>query len=285
MDRGVLSELVDGALRPIADAPALALASARRGGTTVVVADLHLGLGGTPSRPGGPPEGSAERIGDRLIDLLRGERADGLLVAGDVKHPIVGAPPPLRLLLFDFFARILAAGYRVEVVLGNHDVGLARYLPREVAVRGSPGVVREGVGVFHGHRWPADPVLRAPRLVVGHLHPGFRLAPTPDHPLGKRPCWVRVTLPPPTDRRRRRGRRPELRARELIVLPAFNPLAGIEALNRERPARGRSFLFHRFLSRGAARAYLLDGTDLGPIPTGPVGDRPTRGAGRAPPGR
>ena len=54
----------------------------------------------------------------------------------------------------------------------------------------------------------------------------------------------------------------------MIVLPAFNPLAGTEALNRGRPRLSRSFLFHRFVARGSARAYLLDGTDLGPIPTG-----------------
>lgn len=51
----------------------------------------------------------------------------------------------------------------------------------------------------------------------------------------------------------------------MIVLPAYNPLAGTEALNRQRPARGRTFLYHRFLSQGSARAYLLDGTDLGPL--------------------
>jgi uncharacterized protein len=281
-----LAGVVDGALRPIADAPALSLAPARPGGCpTVIVADLHLGLGGTAARPGGPPEGSAELLQRRLLDLLEAERADRLVVAGDIKHPIVGVPPPLRPVLFEFFAGILREGYAAEVVLGNHDVGLARHLPSEVAVRPSSGIVRYGVGIFHGHRWPANAVLRAPRLVVGHLHPGFRLAPTPDHPLGKRPCWVRVTLPPRGAAPRRRPRRPEVRAREIVVLPAFHPLAGIEALNRQRPARGRSFLFGRFLSRGVARAYLLDGTDLGPIPTGPGVGRPKRASGRATPDR
>lgn len=250
-----------------------------------MVADLHLGLGGTPERPGGPPEGSAGRMLERLVDLLRSQSARGLVIAGDVKHPIVGAPPPLRPVLFDFFAGLLAEEFEVELILGNHDVGLARYLPREVAVRSAAGIVIEGVGIFHGHRWPANSVLRAPSLVAGHLHPGFRLAPTADDPIGKRPCWVRVERPPPPPQPRRRRRHAPLQAREIIVLPAFNPLAGVESLNRERPARGRSFLFRRFLSDGVARAYLLDGTDLGSIatkrPPGPATPRP----GRARPGR
>jgi len=267
-------------LRPVPDARALVLEpDDPRSARTVVVADLHLGLGGTPERPAGPPEASAELLARTLVDLARSQRAASLVVAGDVKHPIVGTPPPLRRVLFDFFSHLLSEGLAVEVVLGNHDVGLTRHVPREVTVHPSSGVVREGVGIFHGHRWPSNAVLRAPRLVAGHLHPGFRLAPTPDDPAGKRPCWVRVELPPPP-RRSRRRRHIDPRAREIVILPAFNPLAGIEALNRERPARGRSFLYGRFLSRGVARAYLLDGTDLGvlPTPTRP-GPRPVAARG------
>jgi uncharacterized protein len=197
-----------------------------------------------------------------------------------VKHPIVGTPPPLRPVVFEFFRAILADGFAAEVVLGNHDVGLERHLPREVVVRPASGAVYDGVGVFHGHAWPSPGVLRAPRLVSGHLHPGFRLAPSPDDPSGKRRCWVRLEFPEPPPRRTRRRRRHEIRARELVVLPAFNPLAGTEALNRQRPARGRSFLYLRFLSRGSGRAYLLDGTDLGAINPMPAGAR-ARSAPRA----
>jgi hypothetical protein len=148
-----------------------------------------------------------------------------------------------------------------------------------VVVHPAGGAVRDGVGIFHGHRWPADDVLARRRWVTGHLHPGFRFAPTAEHPDGKRPCWIREKFPPggpgrPEDRRPRPG------VRELVVLPPFNPLAGVEALNRERPARGRSFLYRRFLSRGVARAYLLDGTDLGVLPTlSPGPDPPPAASG------
>jgi uncharacterized protein len=266
------------------DAPALVLDGGSARERTVVIADLHLGLGASPDRPGGPPEGSATRLSDSLLSVAQRERAARIVIAGDVKHPIVGTPPPLRPVIFEFFRVLLAAGYDVEVVLGNHDVGLERHLPREVVVRPATGAVYGQVGIFHGHAWPSPAVLRAPRLVVGHLHPGFRLAPSPDDPSGKRRCWVRLELPPPAIQRSRRRRRHEIRARELVVLPAFNPLAGIEALNRQRPARGRTFLYLRFLSRGTARSYLLDGTDLGtlnlPRPEGPGRARP--GASRGP---
>lgn len=196
--------------------------------------------------------------------MARVERTRGILIVGDVKHPIVGVPRALRAVLFDFFGALLSDGLRVEVVLGNHDVGIEPHLPREVVVHPSEGAVVNGVGLFHGHRWPSPRVLRASKLVAGHLHPGVRFAPTMDEPRSKQRAWVRVDLSgsPVQDREGHR-----VRARELIVLPAFHPLAGTEALNRERPGRGRTFLYHRFLEAGSARAYLLDGTDVGPIAT------------------
>ena len=278
---------VECTLRPVPDAPALLLESTEgRLQRTLVIADLHLGLGSSPERPLGPPEGAADGLLEYLLGIARSTRAEAVLVAGDAKHPIVGTPPALRPVVFDFFAELLREGLAVDLVLGNHDVGIVRHLPREVVVHPSTGVVRGGVGIFHGHRWPSKAVLRAPRLVAGHLHPGFRLAPTADDPEGKRRCWLRVEKVVGSSSKpsgKRRGT--ELRAREVVILPAFNPIAGTESLNRERPARGRSFLYRRFLADGTARAYLLDGTDLGPLAVISEDARPSRGEDRVPPGR
>lgn len=269
-----------GRLVPVPGAPALVFRSAAGGPATLLLADLHLGLGASLDRPAGPPEASALGLAERVAGLARTARAGRVVIAGDVKHPIVGTPPPLRTPIFDFFATLLRTELAVDVVLGNHDVGLTRHLPSEVVVHPATGMVLDDIGIFHGHCWPSNRVLRARRLVVGHLHPGFRLAPAPDDPVGKRRCWVRLELPEPPKPGRRKRRHAVVRARELIVLPAFNPLAGTEALNRERPARGRTFLYGRFLSRGTARAYLLDGTDLGELnlPRPPARARAARAA-------
>ena len=273
-------------LGPVPDAPALVIEPDRRDSArTLVVSDIHLGLGGSRERPAGPFEGSSDRLADELIRIVRVSRSDRVLIAGDAKHPIVGTPPALRPVVFDFFSRLLGEGIPVELVLGNHDVGIVRHLPREVLVHPATGVVRDGVGIFHGHRWPSNAVLRAPRIVAGHLHPGFRLAPTVDDPEGKRRCWVRVELLPTPPSSRRPRRHAELRAKEIVILPAFNPIAGTEALNRDRPARGRSFLYRRFLARGTARAYLLDGTDLGRLTIPEMRPRRSRAASAAAPGR
>ncbi|MCI4320864.1 MAG: metallophosphoesterase [Thermoplasmata archaeon] len=261
---------------PVPDSPALLVTPGHGEDRWLIVADLHLGLGeGEQSLPA-PPEGSPERLANALRDLAIRTGASRIVIAGDVKHPIVGTPRALRPAIFRFFADLLEAGVAMDVVLGNHDVGLVPHLPREVAVYAAAGMVRDGVGVFHGHRWPSQEVLRAGRLVAGHLHPGYRFASVGESASGKLPCWVRVAYPPLP-----KGDRPRaFRAEELIVLPAFHPLAGREALNREKPRRGRSFLFRRFLAEGLPRAYLLDGTDVGPIATPPRA-RPRGSPGRA----
>ncbi|MFG1530410.1 MAG: hypothetical protein AAFA34_03955 [Thermoplasmata archaeon] len=269
-------------IRPLPGSPALVVADTPgRSGTTVVISDVHLGYGATRDRPDGPPPASIDALADQVLGATRTAGAGTLLIAGDVKHPIVGVPAALRPGVRRFFATLLAEGLRVEIVPGNHDVGLGRSLPGEVVLHPPTGVVHRGVGIFHGHRWPSEPVARAPRLVAGHLHPGVRLAPTVDDPTGKRRCWVRLEarLPPAP----RAPRRPPGPVQEVVILPAFNPIAGIESLNREKPRRGRSFLVHRFLSGGAARGFLLDGTDIGVL-AGLTPDPTARpGPGPAPP--
>jgi uncharacterized protein len=234
----------------------------------IVVADLHLGLGYSDVRGPRPDRGTAEALAAELIAVAQELSARRLLVVGDVKEPIRGTPRHVRAEVREFFGRLEEAGVSCEVVLGNHDVGLASMLPPGVRLHPAGGLLRDGVGYFHGHAWPSRTLLlRARTLVCGHLHPGYRLAPSTERTAtGKEPCWVRAELRPLTPRERRSKRKhPPPRAASFLVLPAFNPLCANEALNRTAPARGRRFLVRRFLSRGSARAYLLDGTDVGTL--------------------
>ncbi len=258
------------ALRPVARHPALLLPGGPFGPTELAVADLHLGLGAVGVHGGGLAGPIAEAMADELLGIAAGERARGVVVVGDVKHPIVGAPPPVGRLLFGFFSRLLDDGLEVRVIPGNHDAGLARHLPREVELLPVGGLLRGPVGLFHGHAHPAPALSAARTLVVGHLHPGYRLAPGRFPGDGKQRCWIRSTGPRGPDRL---NGGPGIKAREVIVLPAFNPISGIEPLNDRRPAAGRAFLLDRYLAPGRSRAYLLDGADLGELSLARGGDR------------
>ncbi|MHB8352674.1 MAG: hypothetical protein ACYDFT_08340 [Thermoplasmata archaeon] len=282
-------------VRPIRHHAALLLPGTGSIGPELAVADLHLGLGSVGAHGGGLASSVAAAMAEELLTLGASERARGVIVLGDAKHPLVGAPTPVGRLIFDFFSRLLDGGLRVRIVPGNHDFGLARHLPREVELLTVGGLRRGPLGLIHGHARPAPGLFGARTLVAGHLHPGYRLAPGEKPGEGKQRCWVRAALAPGTVGRAALP----LRAREMIVLPAFNPLSGIEPLNARRPSAGRTFLLDRFLLPGTARAYLLDGTDLGrltfPRSVGPVAPDRIRTVGddavnpgretREPPGR
>ena len=234
----------------------------------LVASDVHVGLGSWEPRAPRPHAATGEGLAEDLVLAARRERISRLLLLGDVKDPIGRVPWWLRDELGIFFTELTDAGLSVEVVLGNHDAGLETGVPPGVRVRSAQGLLRRGVGYFHGHAWPSDRLLRGARkLVMGHLHPGYRFALPPDPGgSGKERCWVRTVLPPFSRAELARQRRHPLpRAREAIVLPAFNPLCANEALNRSAPVRGHRFMVRRFLLRGRSRAFLLDGTDLGEI--------------------
>jgi uncharacterized protein len=232
---------------------------------SLVIADVHLGLGDSAEHGFSRARDAAASMAHAVVDLAHKQRARQILIAGDLKHPILGLSPPLKQLVFDFASTILRSELALTLVLGNHDPGIEPGLPREVETIPSGGLLLGDLGVFHGHCWPAPKLARARTLLAGHLHPGYRFVPGERGGTGKERCWIRTTFPPNAIRFRRTKR--PARARELVVLPAFNPIAGIESLNRDAPSRARSFLVRRFLAHGTSRAFLLDGTDLGELST------------------
>lgn len=221
----------------------------------VVAADVHVGLvPGTGYELGGGV-GDGATLARSLLKALDSVKSSHLLLLGDVKEPILGARWRVRKELREFFGVLADARVTVDVVKGNHDVGIEGAVGAGVTIHPPSGMLQDGIGYFHGHAWPDGRILGEARvLVAGHLHPGVRLAE------GKRRCWVRVTYVEGKD-----STRPGPNVRSLVVVPAYNPMCSCESLNVEKPRRSRSFLVRRFLSAGNSRAYLLDGTDVGPL--------------------
>jgi metallophosphoesterase superfamily enzyme len=233
-----------------------------------VAADVHVGLARQEGHTGELKAGSPVSLAEAILEGVRITRSRRVLLLGDVKEPILGAPWHVRGEVKEFFASLLGAGVVVEVCQGNHDVGLARMAPQEVIFHPSGGVAFGPTGLFHGHAWPSVDILkRSSIFAAGHLHPGIRLA------AEKVRCWVRVRYPEKGALGSRTGKPPVgipgPRATEAIVIPALNPLCACESLNQNMPRRGRSFLVRRFLLPGEARAYLLDGTDVGRLALSP----------------
>lgn len=221
----------------------------------LVAADLHLGLEHELWMGGVSIPSQTEKILARLQGYVAEIAPDRLLLLGDLKHNVPKTSWQERREIPDFLRR-LSAMVKVEIVPGNHDSNLADMAPLGVRMRPSSGFVLDGVGYFHGHTWPDEEIMRADRLVAGHLHPAVRLK----DPLGcslTRPVWARAPLLPESVQ----GHYGFASSAEIIIVPAFNDLCGGLPLNE--PAEDLRGPLLTMVDCEHARLYLQDGTDLG----------------------
>ncbi|HII06634.1 MAG TPA: metallophosphoesterase [Methanotrichaceae archaeon] len=239
--------------RPIPNVPLLMV----EGKIKVLVAtDLHIGIEHQLWLGGASVPSQTNKMLENLRSKIEEIRPDRLILLGDVKHNLPWTSFQEKSEVPSFL-KSLSKIVRVDVVLGNHDIGLSDLAPPEIRIHPASGLVLDGVGYFHGHTWPDPEIFEAEILVASHLHPAVRLADR----LGSGPperAWVRTPLSPEA----LRGQYGQtLKSPEMTIVPAFNPLCGgypLDSVSRED--RGPLPKMAR-LER--ARIYLLDGTDLG----------------------
>lgn len=230
----------------------------------LVVAELHLGVETKLHRAGAHVRSGTEALAARILDLATRTGASRLVVAGDLKETIPLTTHQERRDVPRFLAQV-SSRLDVHVVLGNHDAGLEALVPKHLGIvvheagglRIGGGRDAGGVGVFHGHAWPARDLLRAEELVAAHTHPAVALV----DPLGHahvEPCWVRAPVDPDAVLAHY-GELPEPLPRAVTLVPPFNPLLAGAAVNVD----GLLGPGGRLVQLARARLFLLDGTDLG----------------------
>jgi metallophosphoesterase superfamily enzyme len=239
--------------RPIPNEPLLLV----EGSLTVLVAtDLHIGIEHQLWLGGASVPSQTSKMLNDLRHQVEEVRPDRLILLGDVKHNLPWTSFQERSEVPSVLKSLCEVA-RVDVVIGNHDIGISDLAPPEIRIHPASGLVLDGVGYFHGHTWPSPEVFEAEALVASHLHPAVRLADR----LGSGPperAWVRAPLSPDA-LREEYGR--DLNGPELTIGPAYNPLCGgypLDSVTRED--RGP---LPKMARLEMARIYLLDGTDLG----------------------
>jgi len=239
-------------LEPVADSPALLVRGKEK---WVCIADLHIGIEAELAAGGFKVPSQTPKMLSALERLST--LGKNLLVLGDVKHriPYVGRREDRE--LRPFLARIEELFSRTIIVAGNHDGGLSDVLPRTFEAFPGKGVSVEGVGAFHGHVWPADEVMGMDEIVMAHVHPSVLLSDSSGHSMNEK-CWVRTRL----NEAKVLGRYHSC-PRELVIVPAFNPLITGTPVNTQRGAMLGPVFRNNLVGRLDMRVYLLDGTDLG----------------------
>jgi len=255
------------------------------GEKVMMAADLHLGMEYDLAKQGISIPYQWSRMLDELMALLEEHRPDRLVLLGDVKHGVPATSFQERREIPGFFETLLETVDKIDVTRGNHDANIQQFLPKDVSLHSSKGIMLgEGfrVAALHGHAWPPPEVMAADCVIMAHNHPTVLL----NTPLGikvSQRAWIRgrcdkaslakvfleqdnvkVGDDPAGEFTDRYGVKPG--SPEIIIMPMFNDLLGGLPVNAESPKSLLGPLFRTdAVDMDGFDVYLLDGTYVGKV--------------------
>ncbi|MBI4170660.1 MAG: metallophosphoesterase [Candidatus Aenigmarchaeota archaeon] len=219
----------------IADKPVMKL------GNMLVIADMHIGITKDIREKGILLPSQIKTMAAKLNSLKKQTRAKQLILLGDVKHHIPNISWQEEKEIPEFFS--LLNFKKIILVKGNHDGRIERLVPPYVKVKKS--YTYRSYAFTHGHR-----KIKTTKnvIVTGHNQPHVKFR----DEMGAtylEPVWVKGPL------------KGHYKEKNLIMVPAFNELAGATIVNRDVLLGPIA----KCLDKKQAHCYLLDGTDLGTI--------------------
>lgn len=197
-------------VRPLHPHAALLLEDDRR---YIAVSDLHIGLEAELLAKGVSMPSVAPGMVDELLRLVEQERADGVVLLGDIKHT-VSSISKQEWDEIPAFLKQLAAKADVYLVPGNHDGNIRHLLPASVNAVSAKGMTLGDTLLVHGHSMPSDVRSNVSRIVMGHVHPVFVRKGSVVH--GQR-VWIYMQAQKEALFASGEG------AVEIVVVPSFNP--------------------------------------------------------------
>jgi len=203
----------------------------------LVIADLHMGYEYVLRKEGITLPESEGVLLQRIKRLIHKYGAKKLIILGDVKHSI-GEYRNVHLLE--------ELNVTLYVAKGNHDGGLENLL--NAKIYRAEGFRIGNYGFMHGHSWPAEDVMNARYVFMGHIHPEIELRDS----MGKShryACHLVGTLT-------EKGKKIYTREPKIFVVAAFNPLVGSALVDPIGPLM-KNKIIDNF------EVYLLNGTYLG----------------------
>jgi metallophosphoesterase superfamily enzyme len=220
----------------------------------IAVSDLHIGLESELGGRGVTVRSSLlGEMEEGLLTLLSSEKADGLILLGDVKNTVGSISKQEWDDMPRFFKR-LSSVTDVYLVPGNHDGNIRHLVPDSVNVIGSRGMVIEDTLFTHGHSLPSDARSHVSKIVMGHLHPVFIKAGSVVN--GQR-VWIYIRV-------KKKALFSQQGSVEVIIVPSFNRYLYAEGRG---PRRSTSPIISRVkASTGAIQKCVvatLDGSIVG----------------------
>lgn len=273
-------------IKPLTPNPAALIKTQKT--RTLVIADLHIGWEMALAEKGVHIPTQTPRLLKNLLALISKHKPDALLILGDVKHTVAKAELGEWQDIPEFFNQLKTHIKEIRVIRGNHDGNLEPLLPENVKLQPTTGTTINGIGLFHGHRWPTPTLLKCETLIMGHVHPvlafkdpaGFRIT---------RQVWIKakcdalglaevllqkhgIKIEKSPEETLRKHCKVKPKTENLVIMPSFNDSLGGKPLNETRTLGEMEtekivgpILRSKAVKMDEAEAYLLDGTFLGTL--------------------
>lgn len=226
----------------------------------LVIADVHIGMEFEYNLQGVNIGIQTDALVNACRTLLEKHAAEKLIIVGDIKHTIMAREKEQKTLMMReqrevrHFLKTVGEIADIVIIKGNHDGALST---RYAEVHGGRGIAMGTISFAHGHCWPHEKIMEGNLIILGHIHPFVRMTATVGY-TSIHACWVRGKFRKKEFLQKYRGGNHDM---EFIIMPAFNPLCGGVAVNREQIGGG---IFSLTDMEGAS-VYTLDGINLGMI--------------------
>ena len=222
---------------------------------TIVIADLHIGIEYEYSLKGINIPIQTKNLMNRCIDLIEKKRAEKVIILGDIKHIIEDVEyKEKERKEVRYFLKELSNHAEIWLIKGNHD---GRIKSKHAKIFGGRGMKINGIALAHGHAWPSENIMDAEIFIMAHLHPHVRITTKIGYSYME-PCWIRGKFEKEKFKKRYENGNEDM---QVIIMPAFNPLVGGLAMNKEEMKHGIASI----IDIENSYVYLLNGINLGRI--------------------
>jgi len=238
-------------IQPIQNEPVLFLEENK----LLVIADLHIGIEKELREHGLNPQPQTEKILKSLVSICEKYKPEEIILLGDIKHNIPSSTFQERKDVKNFLEKIQKLS-TIHIIPGNHDGNIHKLAPENIIYHPSDGFILENIGFVHGHRWPNQEIMKCEQIITAHTHPTVMLTDRLEYKSFE-PCWLKGNF----IKSKLKEKYPNASNSEILIVPAFNPLCGGIAVNRE----GVTGPLGKLIDIENSIVYLLDGTSLGTV--------------------
>jgi hypothetical protein len=180
----------------------------------LVLGDLHLGLERKLYDKGVHLYGTAEQMAKQVTELAHDNKADSIILLGDIKESILYPDSGERQGILEFFN--LLKDFEIKIAVGNHDGHLDEIIKLPIENE----ILLGNVALLHGHMWPSDEAMMKDYLIVAHNHVAISLKDEKDAMYNQK-AWLVAKLNPVGAEKRYKKFNAGIK---LVVMPAFNDL-------------------------------------------------------------